>query len=198
MCEHLSLQKIECTHIQMFILKQLEPTQNIENQVHIWGEKSSCILGTFSFSVLALHFPLSVYLHLNSSIESYANSAPPSSASTSNGASGCHGDKVFWYSLTSKKNVFSLFFTSVHHEVGLAMGYGEKGKRWRKCQCIKTLSETVSAHTNELCHGVVFSLCANRSCDAVVLQDGEEELNKVRCVGWCDHIQHLGRRFHLL
>lgn len=34
-------------------------------------------------------------------------------------------------------------------------------------------------HTDELCHRVVFSLCADRPCDAVVLQDRQEELNKV-------------------
>lgn len=33
--------------------------------------------------------------------------------------------------------------------------------------------------TDELRHCVVFSLCADRSRDAVVLQDGQEELNKV-------------------
>lgn len=46
--------------------------------------------------------------------------------------------------------------------------------------------------TDELCHWVVFSLCADRSRDAVVLQDGQEELNKVWGVGRSDHIQHLG------
>lgn len=49
-----------------------------------------------------------------------------------------------------------------------------------------------SLRTDELCHWVVFSLCADRSCDAVVLQDGQEELNKVWGVGRSDHIQHLG------
>ena len=33
--------------------------------------------------------------------------------------------------------------------------------------------------TNEFCDGVVFSFCADCSCDAVVLQNGQEELNEV-------------------
>lgn len=33
--------------------------------------------------------------------------------------------------------------------------------------------------TNELCDRVMFSLCADCSCNAVILQDGQEELNKV-------------------
>lgn len=47
--------------------------------------------------------------------------------------------------------------------------------------------------TNELCNRIVFSFCADCSCDAVVLEDGQEELNKVWCVGRSDHIQHLDR-----
>lgn len=33
--------------------------------------------------------------------------------------------------------------------------------------------------TNEFCDGVVFSFCADCSCNAVVLQDGQEELNEI-------------------
>lgn len=33
--------------------------------------------------------------------------------------------------------------------------------------------------TDKLSNSVVFSLCADRSCDAVVLKDRQEELNKV-------------------
>lgn len=47
--------------------------------------------------------------------------------------------------------------------------------------------------TNELCNRIVFSFCADCSCDAVILEDGQEELNKVWCVGRSDHIQHLDR-----
>lgn len=36
-----------------------------------------------------------------------------------------------------------------------------------------------SLRTDELRHWVVFSLCPDRSRDAVILQDGQEELNKV-------------------
>lgn len=54
-------------------------------------------------------------------------------------------------------------------------------------------TSNVSPFTNELCHRVVLPLCADCSCDAVVLQNGQEELNKVGCVRWCDHIQHLIR-----
>lgn len=48
-------------------------------------------------------------------------------------------------------------------------------------QCnMSVLTKNVSTPlTNELCNRVVFSLCADCSCDAVVLQDGQEELNKV-------------------
>lgn len=55
-----------------------------------------------------------------------------------------------------------------------------------------SLNSNVSASlTNKLGDRVVFSLCADCSCNAVVLQDRQEELNKVRCVGRRDHIQHL-------
>lgn len=37
----------------------------------------------------------------------------------------------------------------------------------------------VRLRTDELCHRVVFPLGADGSCDAVVLQDGQEELNEV-------------------
>lgn len=33
--------------------------------------------------------------------------------------------------------------------------------------------------TNELCNRIVFSFCADCSCDAVILEDGQEELNEV-------------------
>lgn len=47
--------------------------------------------------------------------------------------------------------------------------------------------------TDELCNGIVFSFRADGSCNAVILEDGQEELNKVWCVGRSDHIQHLDR-----
>lgn len=49
----------------------------------------------------------------------------------------------------------------------------------------------IPSRTNELCNRVVFSLCADGSCDAVILQDGQKELNKVWRVGRRNHIQHL-------
>lgn len=93
---------------------------------------------------------------------------------------------------TSKKKTFGLFSASVHHdEVGFAMSC--KMGKYSACasetdaDASKTRSGDAficfrmnfSLRTDELGHWVVFSLCADRSCDAVILQDGQEELNKV-------------------
>lgn len=57
----------------------------------------------------------------------------------------------------------------------------------------KSRKSTAASLTDELGNRVVFALCAYRPCDAVVLQDREEQLNKVRCVGRRNHIQHLNK-----
>ena len=45
--------------------------------------------------------------------------------------------------------------------------------------------------TYELCHGVMFTFGFNGASNAVVFQDGEEKLHKVRGVGGRDDIQYL-------
>lgn len=100
---------------------------------------------------------------------------------------------------SKKKQTFGLFSASVHHdEVGFAMSC--KMGKYSACAsetdaisgafiCFRMNS---SLRTDELRHWVVFSLCPDGSRDAVILQDGQEELNKVWGVGRSDHIQHLG------
>lgn len=41
-------------------------------------------------------------------------------------------------------------------------------------------------------HGVMFTFCFNGAGDAVIFQDGEEQLHKVRGVRRSDDIQYLG------
>lgn len=45
--------------------------------------------------------------------------------------------------------------------------------------------------TNELCHRVMLALCFDGACNAVIFQDGEKKLHKVRGVWWGDDIQNL-------
>ena len=63
---------------------------------------------------------------------------------------------------------------------------GHKEKEGRK-----DMTRALASPTDELCHGVVLSLRTDGSCDAVVLQDGQEQLHKVRRVRRSDHVQNL-------
>ena len=48
--------------------------------------------------------------------------------------------------------------------------------------------------TNEFWDRVIFFLHSERACDVLVLYEGEYELNKLQCVRWSYHVQHLGKQ----
>lgn len=73
----------------------------------------------------------------------------------------------------------------------LDLQWAAKQKNNQIISTLVCLCTSLHFHTDELCHRVVLSLRADRSCDAVVLQDGQEKLNKVWGVWRSDHIQHL-------
>lgn len=62
---------------------------------------------------------------------------------------------------------------------GCASGRDADASETRIIDVLMRFRMSFGLRTDELCHRVVLSLRADGSCDAVVLQDGQEELNKV-------------------
>lgn len=149
MCERLSLQKnLMHTHSNVYF-----KTQNIEDQVYIWKKKGSCFLLQRIIAAFSV-----CHLRLNSSVN--PNSAPLSSASASNGASVMGIKSSDIPCVTSKQKVFSLFSTSVYHEVGLAVGYRKEGETMTKVSVRQDfIGNSVSTYQWILPRGHVLPLC---------------------------------------
>jgi len=60
------------------------------------------------------------------------------------------------------------------------------------CSTLVHQDEVGLAVSYKLRHGVMFTFCFNGASDAVVFQDGEEKLHKVRGVRRSNDIQYLG------